>query len=143
MQSGPTATPTFDNKIIDRCRNCEKHHRVVAPRKCETTVKQGMESSLAATTGTIISGKHLKRTLQRRTRRWVMTVIVPAQYHDSDSNGCNNRYRGRPTEPMSGLHQPIKALMNIMGSIPRAIDIITSHAAHSDAFLALPKSPRP
>ncbi len=90
----------------------------------------------ASATGAVVAGKEFECAFQS-TGRGVSGVVIPYAHYYNGDNGRSCRYRCQAVVCTGSLHQPIKALTNIEGIMPRANDSIISHAAHSEAFFDL------
>lgn len=139
VQSRPASTSSLNDKIIYSTGYCKEHQGVESPCLSKMTVEQGMESPLAAASRTIIAREQLEGAFEREPEVGIVSIIIPTKAYKG--NGCDSHCQCRSVKAC--LHQPMIALTIIMGIIPRANEIITSHAAHSEAFLALSRFPWP
>lgn len=137
VQPRPCPAAVFDYDIEYGGRYGEKHKRIVAPCGGYIAVKEGVKCALASTAGAVVARKKPEEAAWRSACERVVVVVIPTKYGGYSEQCCR---RSRHAE-FHIFHSPKRELMNITGKNPRAMAIMISHAAISDAFLAFSTLP--
>lgn len=137
MQARPYLAAVFDYDIEHCSRHGEEYKRIVVPGGGNVAVQQTVESALAAATGAFMPGDKSDDASGSTPGKRVVRVIIPTKNGGySEHNCCRSRHA-----VFRVFHFPKRLLVNITGRKPRAMAIMISHAAISDAFLAFSTLP--